>query len=47
MCRWLMAAALALVVLGLSSSPGHARVSIDIGIHFPAPPPLVVVPGNR
>ena len=32
--------------LGLSPSPGHARVSIDIGIHFPAPPPLIVVPGT-
>ena len=24
--------------------PVHAQVHVDIGIHFPAPPPLVVVP---
>jgi len=25
-------------------TPVHAQVHVDIGIHFPAPPPLVVVP---
>ena len=26
------------------ATPVHAQVHVDIGIHFPAPPPLVVVP---
>jgi len=27
------------------AAPAAAQVHVDIGIHFPAPPPLVVVPG--
>jgi len=38
----LIVGALLAVVL---STPVHAQVHVDIGIHFPAPPPLVVVPG--
>src|SRR5262252_8315785 len=33
----------ALVAVALAT-PVHAQVHVDIGIHFPAPPPLVVVP---
>jgi len=36
-----MVVALLAVVL---VTPVHAQVHVDIGIHFPAPPPLVVVP---
>jgi len=36
-------ALLALVVLAFVG-PAHAQVHVDIGIHLPAPPPLVVVP---
>jgi len=28
----------------LMATPVYAQVHVDIGIHFPAPPPLVVVP---
>jgi hypothetical protein len=35
---------LALLALGLAA-PAAAQVHVDIGIHLPAPPPLVVVPG--
>lgn len=28
-------------------APAHAQVYVDIGIRFPAPPPLVVVPEVR
>ncbi len=34
----------ALVLAGLTAGPVQAQVHVDIGIHFPAPPPLVVVP---
>ena len=37
-------ALLALVAL-VFASPASAQVQVDIGIHLPAPPPLVVVPG--
>ena len=37
-------ALLALVVL-VFAVPANAQVHVDIGIHLPAPPPLVVVPG--
>lgn len=33
----------ALLAIGLVT-PVYAQVHVDIGIHFPAPPPLVVVP---
>ena len=33
----------ALLVVALAT-PVHAQVHVNIGIHFPAPPPLVVVP---
>ena len=33
----------ALLVIA-AAVPVHAQVHVDIGIHFPAPPPLVVVP---
>jgi hypothetical protein len=36
-------ALLALIVLAFVG-PAHAQVHVDIGIHLPAPPPLVVVP---
>ena len=36
-------ALLALIVLAFAG-PAHAQVHVDIGIHLPAPPPLVVVP---
>ena len=36
-------ALLALIVLAFVG-PVHAQVHVDIGIHLPAPPPLVVVP---
>jgi len=37
-------ALLALIALAFAS-PAAAQVHVDIGIHLPAPPPLVVVPG--
>jgi hypothetical protein len=37
---------LALLAFALAT-PAHAQVHVDIGIHFPAPPPLVVVPEVR
>jgi hypothetical protein len=37
-------ALLALIALAFAS-PANAQVHVDIGIHLPAPPPLVVVPG--
>jgi hypothetical protein len=37
-------ALLALITLAFAS-PAAAQVHVDIGIHLPAPPPLVVVPG--
>jgi hypothetical protein len=37
-------ALLALIAL-VFASPANAQVHVDIGIHLPAPPPLVVVPG--
>jgi hypothetical protein len=37
-------ALLALIAL-VFASPADAQVHVDIGIHLPAPPPLVVVPG--
>lgn len=37
-----IAGALLAVVL---ATPVHAQIHVDIGIHLPAPPPLVVVPG--
>ena len=37
-------ALLALLVLAFAG-PANAQVHVDIGIHLPAPPPLVVVPG--
>jgi hypothetical protein len=36
-------ALLALVMLAFVG-PAHAQIHVDIGIHLPAPPPLVVVP---
>ncbi len=41
-----IAAALA-VIACLTAAPAVAQVHIDIGIHLPAPPPLVVVPEVR
>lgn len=41
-----IAAALA-VIACLAAAPVAAQVHIDIGIHLPAPPPLVVVPEVR
>ena len=37
-------ALLALIAL-VFATPANAQVHVDIGIHLPAPPPLVVVPG--
>src|SRR5437879_12301968 len=37
-------ALLALIAL-VFATPASAQVHVDIGIHLPAPPPLVVVPG--
>jgi len=37
-------ALMALLVL-VFAGPANAQVHVDIGIHLPAPPPLVVVPG--
>jgi hypothetical protein len=37
---------LALLAFALAV-PAHAQVHVDIGIHFPAPPPLVAVPEVR
>ena len=31
-------------VICLIGAPAQAQVHVDIGIHFPAPPPLVVIP---
>src|SRR5213593_424046 len=36
-----LVALLALILAG----PAHAQVHVDIGIHLPAPPQLVIVPG--
>ena len=37
----LISAALSVVAL---ATPVHAQIHVDIGFHFPGPPPLVVVP---
>ena len=39
--QYAIVALLALILAG----PADAQVHVDIGIHLPAPPPLVIVPG--
>lgn len=36
----------AIVIALLASTASEAQVHVDIGIHLPAPPPLVIVPGH-
>jgi hypothetical protein len=45
MHRALGVAAIALACLVGTPISSRAGVSVDIGIHLPAPPPLVAVPG--
>jgi len=41
--HYVIVALLALILSG--PGPAYGQVQVDIGIHLPAPPPLVVVPG--
>ena len=42
----IVAVGILLGVLGVPSSPVHARVSVSIGIDLPGPPPLEPIPGT-